>query len=168
MTENPYIGPRFFREEESNYFFGRTEEIHILMGLVQARRVVLLFAKSGVGKSSLLRAGLTPKLTETKTIQRGQRVHTQPAKMKVLPIVTVGGGIRAEAELHITNPFTLSALLGLQPDHLTEQLATLSLSEGLAELVDSTTDQPTLLIFDQFEELFTRHVAYFEQRETFF
>lgn len=84
--QNPYIGPRYFQEEEKDYFFGREEESKILMGLVLARRVVLLFAKSGVGKSSLLRAGLTPLLTETKTVGRGRRRHTQPAKMKVLPI----------------------------------------------------------------------------------
>ena len=73
---NPYVGPRPFREEEQNRFFGRTEEIAILEGLALARQATLLFAQSGAGKSSLLRAGLIPSLTRERTAGYGPRPRT--------------------------------------------------------------------------------------------
>ena len=51
QSQNPYVGPRPFREDEQHRFFGRTEEIVILEGLTLARRETLLFAQSGAGKS---------------------------------------------------------------------------------------------------------------------
>ena len=65
MGRNPYVGPRAFNIDESDYFFGREEETEILQGLVMSRRVVLLFAKSGVGKSSFLNAGVIPFLEDS-------------------------------------------------------------------------------------------------------
>ena len=81
---NPYVGPRAFEEEESQYFFGRDQEIEILSSLVMARRVSLFFAQSGAGKSSLLRAGLIPELTRQEKIGRGRRARTYQ-RMWVLP-----------------------------------------------------------------------------------
>lgn len=43
-------------------FFGRDAEGADLFGLVKTRPLVVLFAKSGIGKSSLINAGLAPRL----------------------------------------------------------------------------------------------------------
>lgn len=63
-TTSPYIGLRPYTYEERNKFFGRDDDIHILLDKVMANRLTLLFAASGVGKSSLLAAGLIPQLRE--------------------------------------------------------------------------------------------------------
>ena len=91
MTEtsdfrNPYVGPRSFDVDERSIFFGRDEEIAILVGQVMARRVSLFFAQSGAGKSSLLRAGLIPELTREIEVGQGRRRHRY-RKMRVLPIL---------------------------------------------------------------------------------
>ncbi|MDD1606981.1 MAG: HEAT repeat domain-containing protein [Methylococcaceae bacterium] len=66
MTENsPYLGLRPFQEKEQNKFFGRLQEIHILTDKILAHRLTLLVAASGVGKSSLLQAGVMPALRAT-------------------------------------------------------------------------------------------------------
>lgn len=60
--DSPYLGLRPFQEFHQNKFFGRDEEIHILIDKILANRLTLLVAASGVGKSSLLQAGVMPAL----------------------------------------------------------------------------------------------------------
>ena len=74
-ADNPYVGPRPFIEEEERLFFGRAEEIEVLTSLVLARRASLLFAQSGAGKSSLLMAGLTPRLLRYTRTSRGRTIQ---------------------------------------------------------------------------------------------
>ena len=57
-----YPSIRSFERNEANIFIGREQETKHLLNKVMAERVVLLFAKSGIGKSSLLNAGLSPLL----------------------------------------------------------------------------------------------------------
>ena len=59
-TGNPYVGPRPFWYREAIY--GREAEIRTLFNLLIAQRVVLLYSPSGAGKTSLVRAGLIPRL----------------------------------------------------------------------------------------------------------
>ncbi len=137
-----------------------------------ARRASLLFAQSGAGKSSLLRAGLIPELTRPQTVGHGPRARVY-RKMRVLPIATVGGAI--PGDLTTRNIYILSALLSLRPDADAGALAGLSLRDGLAPVLAPVEMGPadvvpsaTLLIFDQFEELFTHHPERWPEREDFF
>src|SRR5512139_4136962 len=59
---NPYIGPRSFQTGERLY--GRDFELGQLLHLLIAERIVLLHSPSGAGKSSLIYAGLIPRLWE--------------------------------------------------------------------------------------------------------
>ena len=61
----PYVGPRPFGRDEKDLFFGRDRETRDLCSLVVAHPIVLLYAASGAGKSSLRNAGLIP-LLETR------------------------------------------------------------------------------------------------------
>ncbi|WP_417912862.1 HEAT repeat domain-containing protein [Candidatus Electronema sp. TJ] len=58
----PYIGLKPFTEQEKDRFFGRDRETSILLDKIRANRLTLLLAASGVGKSSLLQAGIMPVL----------------------------------------------------------------------------------------------------------
>ncbi|AUD03347.1 nSTAND1 domain-containing NTPase [Spirosoma pollinicola] len=62
VLQDRYPGLRSFTGNEQNLFFGRKKEIDDLLDLVRAEQITVLFAKSGLGKSSLLNAGLAPKL----------------------------------------------------------------------------------------------------------
>jgi len=57
---NPYVGPRAFQYGERIY--GRTREVLDLLDLVIAERITLLHSPSGAGKTSLVQAGLIPRL----------------------------------------------------------------------------------------------------------
>lgn len=59
---NPYRGLRPFDEADTERFFGRDRLVDELVQAVGRRRVVVLVGPSGSGKSSVVRAGLLPRL----------------------------------------------------------------------------------------------------------
>ncbi len=181
--DNPYVGPRAFEPDERQFFYGRDDEIAILAGQVMSRRVSVFFAQSGAGKSSLLRAGLIPDLTRRVKVGRGPGARVVQ-KMRVMPILEVGYNPTDEQMALTENVYVLGALLSLYPKRPVEELASLSLCQGLAPYFAGADDESqagevegvpanddalsTLLIFDQFEELFTYHPEQWRKREDFF
>ncbi|MDO4334529.1 MAG: WG repeat-containing protein [Bacteroidales bacterium] len=61
---NPYIGLRTYEEADSAFFRGRRKGVADLFHLIAENDVVVLHAESGEGKSSLLNAGLVPMLRD--------------------------------------------------------------------------------------------------------
>ncbi|MFF6805606.1 hypothetical protein [Streptomyces sp. NPDC012616] len=61
----PYRGLTRFEPDDRHLFFGRDRVLEQLADLVCDNRLAVLFGPSGSGKSSLLRAGLIPRLRET-------------------------------------------------------------------------------------------------------
>ncbi|MGH3778267.1 MAG: hypothetical protein ACRDRR_21430 [Pseudonocardiaceae bacterium] len=62
VPECPYVGLVPFGESDAPYFFGRQRERDVVVANLTASRLTLLYAASGVGKSSVLRAGALPRL----------------------------------------------------------------------------------------------------------
>jgi WD40 repeat protein len=60
VPECPYVGLVPFDERDAAYFFGREHESDLIVANLTASRLTLLYAPSGVGKSSVLRAGVLP------------------------------------------------------------------------------------------------------------
>jgi hypothetical protein len=60
----PYKGLAPYTTEDAKYFFGRDEERRVISDNLRASRLTLLYGESGVGKSSVLNAGVTPQLRE--------------------------------------------------------------------------------------------------------
>src|SRR5271165_7289240 len=60
--QHPWIGLASFTEGEREFFAGRGEEIDELLRLVRRDILTLLYGVSGLGKTSLLQAGLFPAL----------------------------------------------------------------------------------------------------------
>ena len=59
---NPWLGLASFTEETRAYFYGREDEVAELARRVQRKLLTVLFGQSGLGKTSILRAGLVPRL----------------------------------------------------------------------------------------------------------
>jgi hypothetical protein len=59
---NPWLGLVSFTEETRGYFHGREEEAAELSRRVQRKLLTVLFGQSGLGKTSILQAGLVPRL----------------------------------------------------------------------------------------------------------
>src|SRR6266571_876701 len=61
-AENPWPGLDYFIEENRAFFHGRDAEADLLLTMVRHRILTVLYSQSGLGKSSLLQAGLFPRL----------------------------------------------------------------------------------------------------------
>jgi hypothetical protein len=154
--DNPYVGPRPFEDTDRRSFFGRESEIREMLSLVVAERVVLLYAASGAGKTSLLQAGLIPLLQEE--------------GFEVFPVARVRAAIPEDELVRAHNVYSLGALIAW--DGETADRAQPSLADFLARRPHphdaSGFAEPRALIFDQFEELFTAHPSYWRHRQDFF
>ncbi len=61
-AQHPWLGLDSFTEETRAYFYGRDEEVAELARRVQRKLLTILFGQSGLGKTSILRAGIVPRL----------------------------------------------------------------------------------------------------------
>jgi hypothetical protein len=66
QSQSPYMDLTWFKAKDARIFFGRSEETYMVCQTIQtsSARVLLLHGLSGVGKSSLLDAGVKPRLEE--------------------------------------------------------------------------------------------------------
>ena len=159
VQPNPYVGPRTFKEEERNLFFGRDREALDLVSLVVSERLVLFYAQSGAGKSSLVNTKLIPALRE----EEGY---------KILPVGRVGGAeSTAAAGAQVHNIYMYNLLNSLLKDHnRRDSLSKLRFTEFLHQFLekDEDGDQRHVLIIDQFEEIFSMYPEEWEKRKDFF
>jgi len=164
MSDSPFVGPRPFEKEDSDRFFGRTRETEELLSLIIAHRAVLVYAQSGAGKSSLLRAGVIPRLENQQyQVLRSARVHG------LLP-----NDVPPES---VQNIFVYHALqywaTTLPNGQSIKDCAKTTLSEFLKPLVaapaaDEESSPPLIVILDQFEEFFTTNQHRWQERHPFF
>jgi hypothetical protein len=152
----PYVGPRAFKREEKELFFGRGRETRDLASLVVAHPIVLLYAASGAGKSSLLNAGLVPLLEEAQ-------------RCEVLPPARVSGRLPASLT-DVDNIYAFNVLSSWSdPSVDPRQLLNLHIASFLADRSHQKdeTGEPVLrvIILDQFEELFTFAPERWRERE---
>ena len=60
----PYLGLQPYTEAEQNYFFGRDRDVRVISSNLFASPLTVLYGPSGVGKSSVLLAGVVPFLRD--------------------------------------------------------------------------------------------------------
>ncbi len=149
-TNAPYPGLRDFTEDEAPIFFGRENEIQSLLRLLAKSRFVAVVGASGSGKSSLVRAGVIPRLTD---IGNGVEWHS---------LCFTPGGLSDDPFLSLA--MELESLLNdpsIKGRNIAEKLRR---TGKLAELVEPhltglgtgvSTGVELLFFIDQFEELFT-------------
>lgn len=142
---NPFPGLRPFQAEESHLFFGRENYIDTIFSKLNSYHFVSIVGNSGSGKSSLLRAGVIPRLKK------------QPNWI----IATMRPGKSPVEELH----HTILEIIQQNPDRQRsisdeEQLNILYNNQlGLVQILRNNLPQgkQLLLVVDQFEELFRFH-----------
>ena len=64
MHNTPWLGLASYMEQNSDSFFGRSAEIQELFFKIYDNIATIVYGTSGTGKTSLLRAGIFPKLRE--------------------------------------------------------------------------------------------------------
>ena len=133
--------PFQYSQVDRRTFFGRDRETRSLLSLVLAERLVVVFGKSGMGKSSLINAGLTDPLLERGFLPMTIR-FTDHGRDLVGELLD---GVRAAARAADVE------IVGADQSDLWSFFKTAEFWSRGDDLL-----QP-VLVLDQFEELFTFH-----------
>jgi DNA-binding winged helix-turn-helix (wHTH) protein len=99
-TARPYKFLDYYTEQDASLFFGREHEVEAICSQIIARRSFILHGRSGVGKSSILRAGLMPKLKGQGHFVFVIRSFTDPVHQMVNAL-SRACGIEASCELSL-------------------------------------------------------------------
>jgi hypothetical protein len=145
-AQNPWLGLVSFTEETRGFFHGREEEVAELGRRVQRKLLTVLFGQSGLGKTSILQAGLVPRLRPEGFCPVYVRLDYDPASpppaeqiKRAMFLATKAAGTWTQSGSAIAGE-TLWEFLHHRDDVLKD--------EGGRTLTP-------ILIFDQFEEIFT-------------
>lgn len=138
---DPFVGRRAFQVGDHALFFGRSAELRELLDLCDCGSTVLMHGDAGVGKSSLLRAGLTHALAWQADVLVGSPVAISPFPDAALPDY---------------NPFTLASLANWSPGTSRTALSALSVTDFLRarSVTHDRPNVPVIAILDQVEEIF--------------
>jgi len=157
-----YMGVKPFEATDRTIFFGRDHDIEGLFNLILSEKLVVLFGKSGYGKSSLLNAGVLPLFQE----------EEEDDRRAVVVEVRLGTHVKDQTRSPLKT--VLAKLQEKLPD-----TADYPGSESLDSLYPNATERPLwyhvkrrqsasaggrfVVVFDQFEEFFSYPEAEQEQ-----
>ncbi|KYC42465.1 hypothetical protein WA1_21105 [Scytonema hofmannii PCC 7110] len=153
LPDCPYQGLSAFRQENADFFFGREKFIASLVEAVNSNPVVPVIGGSGSGKSSLVFAGLIPRLQATLNVEI---VSFRPGKNPFDALAAalnplcqslvrqqqedVGENARSPMEINLKKDLELDNTI---------------LYHYIKNIVNSLGYQRLVLVADQFEELYT-------------
>jgi WD40 repeat protein len=135
----PYVGLQPFEEQHQAYFFGREREQRLIISNLLAAPLTILYGSSGVGKSSVLMAGVIPQL-------RRDRPKT--------PVIMFRSWARSDCAEMLASACVEATWEGARDQPRP------SLSMPLDEILRACAEAAhatVLVILDQFEEYFLYH-----------
>ncbi|MFD6073060.1 nSTAND1 domain-containing NTPase, partial [Amycolatopsis lurida] len=135
----PYVGLTSYGQDDAERFFGRERLLNELLEKVKRRSFVAVFGPSGSGKSSLLRAGLIPRLCGDSDIRQVILFTPGPSPLRECA--------RQLARRLGSTALDIEACLSESRDGL------LTLMEQLLGRTAVTGE--AVVVVDQFEEVFT-------------
>jgi len=148
-TGSPFPGLRAFLPKDEPIFFGRGRETDALVKRVSESRFVAVVGASGSGKSSLVGAGLIPRLVNNAIdgSKDWKWLRFTPGGLGDNPFMALAAELKNLTERHGWNARQIADKLLSDPLAIEEIAA--------AALTDQPVWAELLLFIDQFEELFT-------------
>ena len=139
----PYVGLDAFQSENEHLFYGRSQLVETLLRHVMVNQLIAVIGPSGSGKSSVILAGLLPRLRDgALSGSRDWRYYD--------PIVP------GSTPLHHLACLLLPQDTANPDEWVTQQVEKLKDDPNhLTELVNQAGDSSAVIIIDQFEETFT-------------
>ncbi len=159
MTENKtyrYPGIRSFTKDDSHIFYGRNKDIEQLAQFISLEKMVALYGKSGLGKTSLLNAGVVPHFIET-----GKKCKVTNIRFGNYIAADIHSDIKDFVNLTPVQKFK-DAVIGKPDEAFWNSFVSTKITKDTNSLwsyfkcfQSQQPDIEHILIFDQFEELFT-------------
>ena len=146
LRSNPYVGLRPFFERDSLYFFGRGQQLAELLEILHHQRFLGVVGSSGSGKSSLVRAGLLPKLLGGFLAQDRDRWRIVKLKPGDAPIGNLASALLEALDQPADTAARTALEQRIHEDH------TEAVLEVLAARVEPNAN--VFVLVDQFEEIF--------------
>lgn len=146
QLQSRYPGIRSFEAPESALFFGRSRETSELYSLIKVEQAVVLFSKSGIGKSSLLNAGVLPLLEKDEFSSMKLRFQNTAIDPSEMLLQELRSKMAALSLSDMMDKRLQSWCINRKPT-IWEYLKA-------AEMVMSYLPAKPLLVLDQFEEFF--------------
>ena len=144
--ECPYPGVLPFTADTRVYFHGRKEAISELLVLLNQQDCVCIVGQSGVGKTSLLNAGLLPRLEEIKS--HTSRVRTDRGidrgPRHIFPVIVPGSDPLGNLVRSIIGHDAITPNVAEWAEH----------PERLTQLLGDAAPHGAVLVIDGIEELF--------------
>ncbi len=142
----PYVGLVPYCEEDAPYFFGREQMIGIITANLRSSRLTLLYGASGVGKSSVLHAGVVYSLRQI--AERDLEEYGAPEFAVVVfdswrddPIAALATSVQKA----VSDALKIQSIEPIPPSRDLSHILKVWTERGGVEL---------LIILDQFEEYF--------------
>lgn len=134
-----FIGLESYSEAQSNLFFGRDKEINDLTSLIKSNTLTIVFGRSGTGKTSLLNAGVFPRLRKDYFLPFRIRLEFKEDSPDL--VTQIRNILKSEIDKY-----------GFKVESFPDSKTTLWEYFHSEPLWKSITP---IMIFDQFEEIFT-------------
>ncbi|WP_264478082.1 nSTAND1 domain-containing NTPase [Planktothrix agardhii] len=146
IPPNPYQGLAAFEEEDADFFFGQENFVNKLVEVTQNQPLVGIIGPSGSGKSSVVFAGLIPKLRQ----QGNWLIEVfRPGKE---PFLSLASALVKQLEPEAGETQFLRESVGLASDF---QQGRITVQQVISRILERNPGKQLLLVADQLEELYT-------------
>jgi tetratricopeptide (TPR) repeat protein len=147
---NPWLGSLPYKEKDQEYFFGRSTEAEQLFERVRYEPLTVLFGPSGMGKTSLLQAGLFPLLRKGDYLPVLIRLDFSEPGEELANL-----NLRKQVRSALAEELKKSRDRALA-DFCTEADELWEVFHDVERGFLKTDALRVVLVFDQFEEIFTK------------
>ena len=158
IPPSPYRGLTAFQEEDHQFFFGRKAFVDDLLRVVRGQSLTMITGASGIGKSSLVYAGLIPRLRRTaEWIIASFRPGERPFHSLAACLIPILEPTLNDVDLLNETPKLASTL----------EAGTVELRDIVSKIINKHGQNKSfLLVADQFEELYTGGLSEAQRRRT--